>query len=167
MDAERAHQRKLKAISDAAIAKKKHPLPPRLQPPSAPLPGGQAQGPGTSRSPPFPIPTSFGPVAEGRMDAVSNSVAPFALREDESRVIAEIDRQERLAAARRLQDLEDLQKELTEDDEVDAAIERQRHQLGHAAKERLVAAEAAHLKRLQELRVATGARKRQDPLLGA
>ena len=82
-------------------------------------------------------------------------------------MVAEIERQERLEAARRLQDLEDLQKELTEDDEVDASIKRQRHQLGHVANERFVDAEAAHVKRLQELRVAASARKRQNPLLGA
>ena len=83
------------------------------------------------------------------------------------RVVAEIEKLERMAAARRLQDLEDLHKELTEDDEIDAAIERQHQQLSHIAKERFVVAEGAHLKRLQELRDAASARKRQPPPLGA
>ena len=81
------------------------------------------------------------------------------------RVVAEIERQERLADARRLQDLEDLRKELSENDEIEAAAERQRQQLTHAAKERFVVAESAHLRRLQELRDAASAR--QSPPSGA
>ena len=68
-------------------------------------------------------------------------------------------KQERLADARRLQDLEDLRKELSENDEIEAAAERQHQQLTHAAKERFVVAESAHLRRLQELRDAASARQ--------
>ena len=83
------------------------------------------------------------------------------------RAVAEIEKQERLAAARRLQDLEDLRKELLENNELKAAVERQRQQLNHAAKERFVVAEGDHLKRLQELRDAASARKGQPPSPGA
>ena len=50
--------------------------------PSAPLPEGQSQGPGSSRGPPPPAPMSFGLVTGGRRVAVSNSVALTALQED-------------------------------------------------------------------------------------
>ena len=52
-----------------------------------------------------------------------------ALQRDRLKMVAMIETQERLEAARRLQDVEDLRKELAEDEEIDAAIERQRQQL--------------------------------------
>ena len=129
--------------------------------------GSQPPGPGASHDPPPPTPVSFGPATRRRAGSVRSISALTILQEDKLRVVAEIEEQEGLAAARRLQDLEDPRKELLEDDEIDAAVERQRQQLSYAAKERFVVAEGAHLRRLQELRDAASAGKGQPPSPGA
>ena len=99
------------------------------------------------------------------MDVVPDIATLTALQRDRLRLLAVIETQERLEATRRLQDVEDLRKELAEDDEIDAAIENQRQLLDRAAKERFETAESAHQKQLQELRDAARARKRQSPPL--
>ena len=91
------------------------------------------------------------------MDEAPDTTTLTALQRDWLRMVAVIETQERLEAARRLQGVEDLRKELAEDDEIDAAIERQRQQLDRAAKERLETAESAHQKQLQDMRNAARA----------
>ena len=78
------------------------------------------------------------------MDVVPDIATLTALQRDRLRLLAVIETQERLEATRRLQDVEDLRKELAEDDEIDAAIESQRQLLDRTAKERVKTAESAH-----------------------
>ena len=59
------------------------------------------------------------------MDVVPDTVTLTILQKDKLRMVTEIEKQERMEAARRLQEVEDLRKELAEDDEVNAAVERQ------------------------------------------
>ena len=108
-------------------------------------------GPSTSHNPHPSTPMSVGPATRRGAGSVTSISAVTLLQEDKARVIAEIEMLERLAAARRPQDLEDLRKVLSENDGIEVAAERQRHQLSHAAKERFMVAEGARLTRLQEL----------------
>jgi hypothetical protein len=100
-------------------------------------------------------------VVRGRSEVAPDNVALSALQQDLLRTDAVIKAQERLEIARRLQDLEDLREELEDNDDIDTAVKSQRQQQRRAAKERFVAAEGAHQKKLQDLRNAARTRMMQ------